>query len=62
VGGSPEGEVADELVLHMRWQCPLPERLLGCVGLLGFVGDALGQMLDPTGEPVEVVTVLSVLP
>lgn len=62
MGGTPEGEVDDEPVVDVRGQAPLPGHPVGRTRPPGFVGDALLEVVDPLGEPVEVVARFSVLP
>lgn len=62
MGGSPDGEVADELAVDVRGECAMPGHPVEGARAPGFVGDALLQVVDPLGEPVEVVARARVLP
>ncbi|MFC5040570.1 hypothetical protein [Ornithinimicrobium kibberense] len=59
---APDGEIAGQSVVDAGRKGPLPRHPVGCPRLPGFVGDALLEVVDPVGEPVEVVARLRVLP
>lgn len=52
MSGTPDREVAEESVVHVRWQGPLPWLAVGRIRLPSVLGGVLDELLDPVGEPV----------
>lgn len=61
VGGAPDRQVTDELVVGVRGQRPLPRHPVRGAGLVEPACYPVGKFLDTVGDAVDVVTRLRVL-
>lgn len=61
VCAAPDGEVADDLVLDVGWQCPLLRRTLSGTSATCLIGDPILQLDDTLCELIEVVAGLGVV-